>query len=270
MFYGGLKPHTYSHRDYDFLKTKKLGAVLSFPENYSVDANLWMPNQNLGSDLFTPPVPPMPYGCTNYSQCDLAADQDGQLYDPSYLESITHANENRGAQLRDSMQAVVDHGLKNQKGEIVTGNHPAYFNVRPSRQIDFFDAVRLAMLSASNEKRGVSVGSPWWLHWGRTGSDGIVPLPDFNLDFATWHNWNVKGWKTINGEPYLVGKPWAGSSFGDGGFVYISRSFFNATMSVRGSVAFTLDKLMPGESVATVDWDIVAIIVNYVRRLFNV
>lgn len=258
----GTRPTQPHRKDFDFLASKKLaGAVPSFLPEYNVDAGLWQPNQNAGCDLFTPPTPPMPFGCTNYTGCDLCADQDGRLYDPMILEAVTHANENRGAEMRVALKAVT---------QTIPG-HPAYFRVSPAGKIDAFDAVRLAMLSTSTEKRGVAIGSPFWLQWGAVKKNGVLPMPDFDLKNASWHAWAVKGWKIINGEPYLVCKMWQGREYGDNGFVYVSRPVFNATMAVWGAVAFTIDKLLPDEELQTLGISAyVREIVAYVRFLFNI
>lgn len=267
VLHSGLKPTKSDRRDYDFLRTKKLlGAAGlqrladSMPEGYFTDSGLWMPDQNEGSNLFDPPCPPMPMGCTNFTQADLCADEDSKLYNPAILEAITHANANGGTDLRTSLKAVT---------KAIPG-HPAFFNVQAAGKIDFFDAVRLAMLSTSTERRGVSVGSPYWTGFGAIGKDGIYPTPDFDIRYASWHNWAVKGWKKIQNTSYLICKMWCGPNYGDKGFGYMTRDIFNATMNVRGSVAFTIDKLMPGEKVETVGLaPFVKNIVSYVQELWH-
>lgn len=266
----GTHPTRHDHRDYDYLKTRKLtGVPATMPDNYSVDAGLRVPNQEAVDNNFNPSVMPMPYGCTNYAQCEICADEDAVLYNPQYLENITHANANGGADVRVSLDAVVNKGVQDQQGNINNTGHPAYFNIKPSGAIDAFDATRLAMLSTSSEKRGVSVGSPYWLQWNATGPNGITPPPDYDLQFASWHNWVVKGWKTIDNTVYLVCQMLQGASYGDKGFVYIPREVFNATIAVNGSILFTIDKLMPGEKVETISLPFIDAIVSYIRRLFN-
>lgn len=268
----GATPTPHDKRDYDFFKTKKLGSTyVTFPENYSTDAGLWMPDQNEGCDLFTPKVPPMPYGCTDYAQSDLMVDEDKVLYNPMDLENITHANASGGTGLRVSLNATI----KLHKAE-----HPAYFNVQPDIQkggwLDWFDAVRVAMVVGKQENRAVSIGSPWFPEFMGTDK-GILPEPNWaltvkgsNLPRITWHNWNVKGWKTINGQTYLIMKPWCGEDWGDGGFGYVSRKVFNRLMGISGTVAFTLDKLLEGETPQTVDSTVKQWLVAFFARLFNV
>lgn len=267
----GTRPIRLDRRDYDFLRTKgyaKLAGVTSFPTFYSVDAGLRVPDQNAEDPSFSPPTPPMPWGCTNYAQCEICSDEDGVLYDPSYLEAITHANANQGADLRAVLNAVVKNGMRDKNGNINRG-HPAYFNIRSAGAIDAFDAARLAILSTSSEKRGVTVGSPFWREWQEVGDSGILARPDFDIDFASWHNWVIKGWRTIEDTCYATCQMLQGRHYGRRGFAFVTREVFNATMAVRGSAMFTIDKLMPGETIRTVGSIRVQQIVDYVRRLFN-
>lgn len=247
-----------------------MGVVPAFAENYSVSSTLWIPNQETGSTAFTPPFLAMPYGCTDVANNQLCINEDGVLYNPSYTESFTHANANGGGDVRVALQAIIDHGVQDTQGNIITGKHPAYFNIQASGAIDSFDAVRLAMISTSTEKRAVSIGSPYWLQFGAVGPNGILPSPDYNLQFASWHNWVAEGWKTIDGVTYLVCQMLQGENYGDKGYVYMTREIFNATMAVPGTCMFTIDVLLPGEVPQTVDMNIISWIASYVRQLFHV
>lgn len=262
----GAKPTRHDHRDFDFLKSKKFGGLYpEFPENYSTEAGLWNPSQDEGCDLFTPPVPPMPYGCTDYAQTDLLIDEDRKLYNPMDLENTTHANANGGSDLRTSFKAVVK----------LHPDHPQFFNIKPSGVLDWTDALRIAMVLGKLENRAVSVGSPWFPEF-MVAPQGIIPEPDWSLTIKgttlsriTWHDWNVKGWKTMNGEVYLIMKPWIGTQWGDNGFGYISRPVFNKLMSIGGTVAFTLDKLLPGEQPQAIDSTIKQWLVSFFANLFG-
>jgi hypothetical protein len=255
----GVKPTKHDFRDYDYLKTKKLGGILpAFPAEYNVDAGIWAPNQEEVNYYFMPPVPAMPYGCTNYSQNELCMDEDGILQNPMDLENLTHANANGGSDLRSSLAATI---------KLRGKDHPAYFNIKAQGIIDWFDACRITMLSTANEKRGVSVGTPWYPDFNM--DKAILPIPDFSLNRASWHNWVVKGWKTIDGQVYLIGKPWLGADYADKGFCYISRPLFNALMNIRGTAAYTLDKLLSNETAETVDTNVVQWIVSLIRNLLG-
>lgn len=264
MINSGTRPTKSDRNDFDFFKSKKVlfgAAIPSFPEYYSTDAGLWMPDQTIASPAGTPPYAAQPTGCGNFMMSDLCGDEDGKVVSPDIIDAITHASNSGGADMRTYLKA----------GIAAIPGHPAYFNVRPAGKIDFFDACRLAMLSTSSEKRGIAIGSPYWLQFGGIGNDGVYPMPDFDLSFASWHAWAVKGWKMVNNVQYLICKMWCGPNYGDKGFGYMSREIFNATMGVRGSAAFTIDKLLPGEKIETVGLaPFVNDIVAYVRNLFNV
>ena len=267
----GGRPNRHDHRDYDFFKTKKLGGLYpEFPENYTTEAGLWNPSQNEGSTLFTPKVPSMPYGCTDYTQTDLLIDEDKKLYNPMDLENITHANASGGIDVRTSMKAVVS----------IHKDHPAFFNIQPDIPnggvLDWFDAVRVAMVLGKVENRAVSLGTPWFPEF-MSAVEGIIREPNWalvvpgtSLSRVTWHNWGVKGWKTINGETYLIVKPWIGTRWGDNGFGYINRAVFNRLMSINGTVAYTLDKLLPGENPRNIDSTIAQWLVSLFIQLFHI
>lgn len=265
----GGAPNRWDHRDYDFLKSKKLGSLPTFPDNYCTDVGLWNPNQNEGCSLFTPPVPPMPFGCTNYAQTDLLIDEDQKLYNPMELEAITHANANGGTDLRTSLKALVK----------LHPNHPQFFNVQPDinrgGMIDWFDAIRVAMIIGKPENRAVSVGSPWFPGFMHP-INGVVSETNWNttiigtsLSRISWHDWNVKGWKMIDSQVYLIMKPWIGTGWADSGFGYISRTNFNRFMSIPGTVAYTLDKLLPGETPEKIDSTVAQWLVSFFTNLFK-
>lgn len=255
----GLRPTPTDHRDFDYVKSFGNALPPRFPENYSVENGLWVPDQNEANVTPSFTVQPQPYGCTNFTCADIAADDDGKLYDPTVQENITHANAKGGCDMRTAVDA-------SRKAY----GRTRYFNVKPSGIIDPFDAVRLAMYSASNdEKRSVAVGSPWFYQFTSAGRDGVVPVPDtFDTRYATWHAWKIAGWKTINGQPYLISKSWQGENVGDNGFLYFSRPLFNSIMAISGSVAYTMTN-MPIDQVETIDVNVVQLIVSLIRQFFR-
>lgn len=253
---GGLFPAKPDHRDYDLLKTK-LGAVpYALPDSYSVrDTTLRVPNQEIEDTHFTPSVPPLPYGCTDYAQATLCGNEDGKLYNPMDLENITHANAHNGADIRVALKAATQ----------AWPGHPAYFRIIPQLGIDAFDTARLAMLVTSSEKRAISVGSPFWRQWGAVGPNGKLPVPDYDLSHASWHNWVVDGWDTLSDVTYLTCQMLQGEGYGNHGIAYITREQFNRTLAVPGSMMFTIDRLMPGEQVKTVSLSFIQAIGSFLR-----
>lgn len=265
----GIKPSKPDYRDYDYLKSHHFGLTHapSFPKEFNLDAGFGCPNQELPNTLFTPPIPAMPYGCTNYSQAELCQNEDMSIYNPEYIEEHTHANAQGGIDIKISLKSVIKDGLQRIDG-IVGFNRTAYFNIRGSGLIDYFDAVRLAMYSSLPEKRAISLGTPYFSEWARTGTDGILPLPSFDVRNVIWHNGVIVGWKEINGTPYLIYKSHQGENFGDKGFAYFSRELYNSVMNIKGSVAYTLSKVAPNQ-ILTVDLGVVQTIMSFIRNLFN-
>lgn len=245
----GLKPTPLDARDYDFVKSHKLGGrIPQFPTEYFVDAGLWMPDQNRPESIFNNPA--FPEGCTDYTQNDLCADLDKKLYNPAYTESHTHANAQGGTDLRTSLESIRKDGVQDKLGKVTKGKGP-YFNVRAYTPLDYFDALRLAMFSGFPEKRSVSIGTPWFPEF-EYPSSGILPVPvSFNLVHASWHNWKICGWKEIGGTTYLIGKSWQGENYGDNGFHYVSRELINRLMKITGTVAYTLTETP--EEIHTID-----------------
>lgn len=265
------------HRDRDFLKTFKFAGVSkpTFPDEYDTDAGLWTPNQSEVNPEF-PNTPPQPYGCTNYTSSDLAADLDGKLYDPGVLEQVTHANALGGYDVRKSLLAAKSIGF-------ISG----FYNIKAYQPLDYFDAIRLASFSGLPEKRSVSVGTPWYGEWAATISgatknpDGtwsygvgdkgkpLMPMPS-TLDYTGlgWHNWKIQGWKTINGSPWLVAKPWIGKVVGDNGRIYFDRATINAVMTLKFTIAFTATHITP-KTLYTVDMAKMDELISRFKTLFG-
>lgn len=219
MIKQGTQPTIKSHKDYSH---RSFGSIsVPFPSEYNTDAGFLIPNQNAEE---------LPYGCTDETQSEVANDLiQTQTYTAAQLEAVTHANALGGYDIRNSLLAARNIGW-------ISG----FFNVEAIGQ-DMFDAVRDAMVSGGTERRSVSVGSKWFNSNERVDSNGILPMPDFTSPY-TWHNWKICGWKTIGDQVYLVGVSWQGTTYGDRGFHYISRPYFNQLMAIPGSVAFTTTK----------------------------
>lgn len=231
----GTKPTKIDHRDFD-LHASFGTVVVPFPTEYFTDAGLWMPNQETENITKTFTVKPELFGCTNFTQADVSADEKGVLNDPSLLEAITHANENGGGDIRASLTACLPPTpFHPERLGWITG----FFTVLP-HQLDWFDSMRLAMISGIPEKRSLSVGTPWYPMFETVGSTGILQMPPNLKDpQMTWHNHKFCGWKVINGETFLISKSWQGNMYGDKGFCYWRRSLVNLIMSVDGTGAFT-------------------------------
>lgn len=269
----GAKPTRADHRDFDFIKThkdhiiKKFGSLTpTFPSEYTTDAGLWMPNQEETDSVFNNPA--LPYGCTDYTQADIAADLWQKLFNPILLESITHANTNGGADIRDSMKAAVQLGWVG-----------AFFNVRPQNGMDFFDAIRLAQMSGIPEKRSVSIGTPWFPSWEQAALDGhsvmLLPTHDEMVQIVqnpsafSWHNHKGGGWDANASEPALLDKSWQGRSVGDKGILRFPRDTINAVMQIKGTIALTATKTVP-VGIQTIDMALIERFESYLKTLLGI
>lgn len=235
MIRSGLKPLIPDKRDLSFART--FGAVSIFPDSFNTDAGLTMPDQE--ADGF-------PFGCTGYTQSELCSDEDRIIYDPAYTYKHTlliEGNEGQdvGCDLRNSLKSTITFGVQEKdKNDAYTHRRGAYYNCRTDN-LDSFDSARSAMIKYSNlwgKKCSVSVASRWCVNFVLTGKDGIVPIP--MMDSYSLHNWKVSGWKTINGVPYLIGKPWQGNKFGDNGVGYFSREIYNTLINDYFAGAYVL------------------------------
>lgn len=265
----GLKPNTIDHRDYDFFKT--FGAVssleINLPNEYIVESG-WKPDQRLYETVFG--NQPQPFGCTNYTTCDLCAAQDGILYNPAFTENFTHANANGGATVRDSLLSAIKFGT--QGIDNIIRKRTAFYNIQKYQQLDWFDSIRYSMLPTIGEKRTVSWGTPWYTEWENAGNtlNGIVPeVNNYNKSVQSWHNSEFVGWKTIAGVPYLINKSWQGTNFGDSGYLYFPREVVNAVMEVKGTCAYTVSKIVPGSGFKMIDTTLMEWAHSIIRNIFT-
>lgn len=261
----GIIPDKPDHRDYDFVASFGAPVAPKFPPELNVDAGLWVPDQNLPEPLFK--NPPLPYGCTSYTQADLCADDDAKLYNPMDLENITHANDRGGISIREALDTARK-----------VYNRTYYFSVNAKGGLDFFDAIRFAMMAGAPEKRSVSIGTPWFPSWevALQQKTGVVPMPSeaersvIHRDPAAipWHNHKICGWKQINGTPHLISKSWQGKEIGDGGFAYFPREVINTVMAIPGTCAFTLTN-MGSDSIQTIDLPFLKLVMSFIRNFFG-
>ena len=261
----GCRPTRIDHRDYDFIKSHKLGATLAqFQDEYLADANLTMPDQETADTEFTPPTPPMPYGCTDFAQADLATDLTKQIHNPNYLESMTHANEDGGCDIRTSLNAAVQMGWFKQ-----------YFNVTTSGLLDYFDSFRLAQLMGVNagENRSITWGTPWFSSWEQAAIAGqkVMPMPTDdelaairkNSNAFNWHDSKLDGWTSINGVLVYRDKSWQGTTIG---FLYFPREVINMVMSLNGTAAF-IPTLTPVTNPVTISLNTLQWILSVVQNM---
>lgn len=222
----GARPIQKDIRDCSFHKTFGIATPDVLLPDFSVDLGGLMPDQNADG---------RPFGCTGYAQDDLNKDENGTpstaqaIYDKTLALEGNSGNYTMGCDIRDSLKVLcTDYG------------HGRYYNVEPLNG-SWFDGIRSALWMNRAEKRAVSIGSPWLPLFENVGPDGIVL--DWFLTPMQWnegHNWVASGWKTINGEAYIVCKSWQGERFGDHGLLYFSRKAIEKLLAAPGCAAFTV------------------------------
>lgn len=280
MIQNGLTKAPTDHRDYDLHKT--FGSTSydtkGLPNTFDVDAGLTMPDQNAEG---------LPMGCTGYSQADLCNNEDATIYDPADIYLNTPPGGRiLGREIRKSMAVLLSRGPRTVTG----GQGPkrtAFFNVRATGFLDWYDAIRVAMWVTQDEKRAVSVALPWFPEFegiitnpdGSTSlqsmESGILPIPaKLSWSNASGHNAVISGWTDKNtkgelirgGEVFLRVKSWQGRTYGDQGWCYMSRALVNALLNMPYTEAMTVTKL-PAGSVQRVDLNMVERLVSFMTNL---
>ena len=258
MIKHGTRPLEVDRRDYSFHHSFGSAGldVSTLPQQFLLDAGLTMPDQEEQNSQFTPPVPALPFGCTDYGGSEICIDQDQKLFNPMDLENVDHANSLGGVDMRVALASAVKvYGRK------------AYFNVSPAGGLDWFDTVRAAIWINQPERRSCVIGSIWYPQWeSMTESSGMLVYPSELQLTGPWHCYKIDGWVTIGGYLYLRVKSWQGKDFGDKGWAYMSRPVFNAIMSVNGACAFTISEVQPPK---IVDFTFISQFVNWITGLFN-
>ncbi len=242
MIHHGARPTRISHKDYCFFKNHVYGAVKPpIPNEYSADAGLLKPNQEAQDNEFSPPTPPMPYGCTNFAQAGLTTDLTKQIHNPNNLEAVTHANAKGGIDIRVSLDACTPPTTLKPNRLNWIGQ---YFNIRAQGIFDWVESFQLAQVTGISvgECRSITWGVPWFPSWEQAAYAGqIMPMPtDTELQAARngqlpWHNACLSGWKSINGRLVYVCSSWQG----DIDPLYFPREVINMVMTIPGTVAYT-------------------------------
>ena len=236
----GLSKIRPDRRDYHFIKTFGAAAPdpTTLPTTFSNYDGRAIPNQNFPDDRFTPPLPPMPMGCTGETGTFDAGIQDGTLYDPQDLYLNTPPGDAGGRDIRKMLKVLIERGPRKADG--TPGPHrTVYFNVYGSGKIDDFDAARIALWINQLEKRNVIVGTWWYGEFSFPNNEGVIELPSFNTRQAGLHCYLITGWKGDK----LEAIPWLGGGYGFGGRIYVSREIYNALMAQPWTAAFTISKI---------------------------
>lgn len=254
----GVLKNNIDHRDWSFHKSFgiKPGSI-PFPANFTTDAGLTMPNQDIANSTYNPPAPALPYGCTSYTATELAIDisTPPAVISPMVVENITQSNAKGGYDLRQALLVGVQAGL-----------YDGIFAVQAIGQ-DMFDAVTDAQLSGGTQMRSVAIASKWLPPFESITSDGIIPpIVNINDPNLTYHAWKLCGRILIGDQEYQRAKSWQGLQYGQGGYCYFSRAAFNQLLSQSGAAAFVAYKgiLPPIQTISTtwLQW-----LISYARQL---
>lgn len=255
----GCGPTLLDLRDLSYHRS--FGAIFppQFPASFSLDHQGIFLNQN---DIG------MPFGCTGMTQADNASEEDHKQYDPRFTYERTCFMEdhptNQGCDIRTSLKSTQVYGLAENAGEPYQNRRGRYFNIYDDGPTDWFDSIRLALMT---HNVGVSVGTPWFAQWA-TPTNGILSMPIYSgkpFDYV-WHNYAIKGWEVINGQPMLLCKAWQGKAYGNNGWVYMNRSVCNYVMSIRGSVAYVNIKATPAD-ISTIRVSLLETALVYLKRI---
>ena len=254
-----------SHKNYSLHRTFGSIAPEQFTEN-NFDAGFPVPDQDAQG---------LPFGCTGYSQSNLAQDEDKTQYVPKYTYDQTLAEEGIfpdspnfeqvGCSITDSLNSTIVYGLQPVDGTDTPLDHRrgAYYQVEQVDGLDWFDSIRSAL---QQNQRSISVCTPWYNSFA-TPFNGVLRAPGtYDTTFASWHDWVCCGWTTIQGVPYLICKSWQGTGYGINGFCYISREIINQLLSVSGTGAFTVAPYV-GANVQNVELTILQTVISYLRQI---
>lgn len=249
----GLKPTLIDPKDTHFRHDVLFGAAVSFPDEFLVDNDIF-PDQNADG---------RPTECTGYTVANIGGNEDAVAYSPDYnymktLEIQNLPSTTDGADARTAFKVSVAFGLlpdtlvpedvthgtqawaANQSNwpltlDTQTAKKPAYTPVGPVG--DFFDGIR----SVVSQRKTVGMATQWSPSFETISTNGI--LPDNPVSLYWGHMYQVCGWKTFYGVPYIQLKTWQGKGYGNSGWCYMSRTLCNRLMGTLGAYAATLENL---------------------------
>lgn len=255
----GLLPRKYKdHRRYSFARTFGSAAALV---DCDFDKDLWNPNQNAPETIFN--NPPIYNGCSYYTRSDVAANEDGILYNPAFVGQKACLIENvpygSPLPLEASFKAGIDYGLlalgETTDAQALAHRRGAYFEIEQGSAKDMFDAFWSAMLKG---QKCLSVGTPWFPEFNNS------PMV-FSVDIRTtddWHNWEACGVKTIDGVPMMKVKWWGGP------VKYFSREAINALVAVKGADYLTdVNGKATSADIQTIRINILQLLISLYQRL---
>ncbi len=232
-------------------------SVSSIPD-FNLDSGLWTPDQNADG---------APTECVGYTVAEIITDIKKKIQSPDFgyagslwLEgngpSVNGVDFHLGLESAVVVGSIdIDQSLirASNKGELFVSDINNYSDSLRKLALtnvqngvfdvlgngDHFDSILSALYTG---QVGISIGTPWFPQWEQATISGMLP-PVFDLskvDSLPWHNWVVKGKKTVNGTAFLVAKTHQGKGYGDNGFTLYDRDTINRVLSIPGTGAMTL------------------------------
>lgn len=245
MIESGLNKIKPDRRDLSVVHT--YGALYDekgLPKGFSMYDGRKIPDQRTFDWRFTPPVRPLPMGCTAETGSFETGIADKEIYRPDLLyDNTAPYRDGEGRDIRVLLKTIIEKDTLVAADGTIGPRRKAYFNCYGSGKIDDFDAARLGLAINQHEPRGIYIGTHWYPEFGSTKKDGIMPLPSFNTNESSLHCWLGTGWDSTYKADYLEGISWQGDEYGKKGLHYIERAHYNALMQQPWTGAFTITKL---------------------------
>lgn len=254
---GVLKTH-YDHRDYSNERTFGVVNLKVLPDEYNADLpELGFPDQNKDG---------LPNGCTGYTQSSLASNENGEWFDPAYTyeQTLLIANLAPGSpcNLRDSFKSTRTFGVKRKDGTRLKRGQ--YFSVDKVNG-SYFEGARSALWLNQFQRRTLSCATPWFHEWNFPNENRVLRAPKKYewKEGIVGHNYEITGWKQIDGAPHLILKSWQGPEVG---YLYVSREIFDKVMNIWGTALY-IQRNATGADIKNIKPEIDEILIDLYKRV---
>lgn len=228
--------------------------------DFCVDRGGWFPDQDAEG---------APTECVGYKNADYMYDLTGTVFSPDFLYAAARYVDGSGAgvdgtSFHAGVEALVAVGAISAlaasdfsaitKGELAISDFSAWSSLQKKNALQNaqngvrnvlvgpYDAFDSILLAAFQTGKGISVGSQWYVDFNNAPGGQIsayTPGPS-----ALWHNFAVKGKRTISGKEFAMVKWWniRDDQQGDAKYWrFFDRPTLNALMTTQGAGALTID-----------------------------